>query len=189
MISQVFVRLFIECKYIDEDAIFWFDRVDGEKIKKFRERHFGNKQVNITKTHYGENLDVVKLFHDSSGFFPAIIQPLHAMIYYRNKNIAMISNGIPIASVLNYPVIICSSFDKFHRTDFCQSTAREVKNNFLTEVNYAYNDQVSHTAREEYFLVDVVNFKDLESFTKTILAEARELTSVIHFEVNTSDEI
>ena len=59
---------------------------------------------------------------------------------------------------LNYPVVVCSSFEKLFRTDFFNSTEPvQINENFQLEIQYAYTDH-SNTVRSDHFLIDFVEY-------------------------------
>lgn len=70
--------------------------------------------------------------------------------------------------ILEYPVVVCSSFDRIFAVDFdAGSPPRPVGDNFQLEVRYAYIDH-QRRQRNEYFLLDFVAFDKLADFEGTI---------------------
>jgi hypothetical protein len=88
--------------------------------------------------------------------------------------------GGMIPPTYQYPLILCSSFEKFHKASIDGSTAIEsISSNFCMEVNYAYKREDSPTSAQEYFLVDVVSFELLNEFLTEIDQDA-EITRRVH---------
>src|SRR5438045_321384 len=60
------VRLFIECKYITGDTVFWFEAKDMERATQRIVRDTGmedpRRNTEITKHHYYTNVPVAKLW-------------------------------------------------------------------------------------------------------------------------------
>ena len=172
------VRLFIECKYINGESVFWFDEKDMERAIQRTMVDTGmdepQKNTAIRKHHYLANIPVAKLFASSRRFgdeydlwHKAINQGLNAMVYYQD-----IYNLIPKSEwearntlhYLSYPIIICSSFEGLHQKDMKDEAILEkISDPFQLEVNYAYVDRKGDSHRR-YFLIDVVSIEKLGEF-------------------------
>lgn len=176
----VFVRLFIECKFINKPVVFWFDEINNDMvIKKIMEITLLNPENTLIKTHhYFKNNQVAKLFTSSSDkmqdnelIYKAFIQSLNAMLYYRsNRSIIPKGNLKPTDTKkkLEYPIIICNSFKNFFKVNPDDKKGYlELDGNFLLEVNYAYPDETGY-ATSDYFLIDIVNFEKLDNFLKEL---------------------
>ncbi len=76
-------------------------------------------------------------------------------------------------SVIEFPVVVCSSFDKIYSVDFyTESEPESIKDNFQLEVRYAYIDR-QNNQRDDYFLLDFVEFNQLEKFAEAIDQDAK----------------
>ena len=76
-------------------------------------------------------------------------------------------------AVIELPVVVCSSFEQFYSVDFYNDSKPElVKDNFQLEVRYAYIDRYQNQ-RDDYFLLDFVEFNQLDKFTKAIDEDAK----------------
>jgi len=74
--------------------------------------------------------------------------------------------------VLEYPVVVCSSFDRIYSVDFnADSDPEPIRDNFQLEVRYAYVDR-HESQRNDYFLLDFVAFEKLVEFEIAIDAGA-----------------
>ena len=74
---------------------------------------------------------------------------------------------------MEFPVVVCSSFDKIYSVDFyTESQPESIKDNFQLEVRYAYIDR-RNNQRDEYFLLDFVEFSQLEKFAEAIDKDAK----------------
>jgi hypothetical protein len=69
---------------------------------------------------------------------------------------------------LEYPVVVCSSFSQLYAVEFLEeSPAKEMEKNFQIEVQHAYLDR-SGNQRDDYFLLDVVEFDQLAVYEKAV---------------------
>lgn len=181
--GTIIIRLFIECKYIAEQTIFWFEEKDIEKAKEVvdgtRSFHEANKNYEVvTNHHYLSNNSIAKLYRtegknsDGDPIFKAINQCLNATIYYRHSRTDLRKKYDHLSpEELNYPIIICNSFDKFIKKDTTsdESTLSSITELFQLEVDYAYMTKDSPT--EELFYIDVLNISDFKDFEEKILAK------------------
>lgn len=158
------VRLFIECKYINNDNMFWFDGISKEKAMKYANRsvYFSEGNQNIENFHYSK-IDSVAKLAESNGrnkdsFYASSIQAIHPMIYMDNKHIDGANK------ILEYSLILCNNFDKLHRRDMDNVDGYEkIEDNFTLELNYSYLDK-EKKSKNDYFLIDVVNFEKFKQF-------------------------
>lgn len=192
--QQINVQLFLECKYIIKEIIFWFDDKNEsgavsklEKDTGLRILH-GRTSADITpdKFHYLSNQKVAKLFSTNTNkedvIYKAITQCLNSEIYYDqwSNNPIHFSfsrrQGVKTA-IIKYPVIICDNFDKLQEVNFTNGTYehKNIKDFFQLEINYTYLDKTKTRAITENFWIDIVNFNDLDSFIGVIEKEAREI--------------
>ena len=76
-------------------------------------------------------------------------------------------------ALLEFPVVICSSFQKVYGVDFfADSIAQRVTDNFQLEIQYAYLDRTG-TQRNEHLLLDFVEFEQLKTFVAAIAEDAK----------------
>lgn len=179
------VRLFIECKYINGDTVFWFDSKDQDRAVDRIMRDTGmdhpTKNVTIQRHHYYQDVPVAKLFASDKGkneenemISKAINQNLNATVYYRNRgdlNLAKTPYGHRenVLSYVSYPIIVVSSLDRFHSTDMDGSgVIAPITEPFQLEVNYAYTDK-DRNAHSEYFLIDVTSLDKLADFLDKVI--------------------
>lgn len=180
------IKLFIECKYIRPKTVFWFHDKDKTKAEELVTQTTPLKSDNTytNRHHYLGGVDsVAKLFADEGKrsadneiFYKALNQSLNAMVYYRNReSIIKLPNGESsvILTSVNYPVIICNSFENLYRAPFdTDADPLNITEDFLLEVNYAYMTS-DGTNKNEYFLIDILNFNFLDSFLGIIEDEVR----------------
>lgn len=179
--GTVNVKLFIECKYLSKKTVFWFHGKDNQKAEDLviqttplKRGHPDTKQH-----HYLKGVgSVAKLFANESKnladndiFYKALNQSLNAMVYYRNKETIIklppSRNGYVLKTV-NYPIIVCNSFDNLHRVEIdTDAVPSNITENFLLEVNYAYLTSDGNN-KNEYFLIDILNFDLFDSFLEKI---------------------
>ncbi|OGY42364.1 MAG: hypothetical protein A2Y82_04355 [Candidatus Buchananbacteria bacterium RBG_13_36_9] len=183
-ILSINIRFFIECKYINEDAIFWFDNCDNIKARQkvISETSIDNPE-NWSKRHrYLDAQKVAKLFESSNDrnienqtLYKALTQSLNSLVYYKELH-SIIPPYQLNWKTLNYPIILCSSFDKFYNYDIdIKNELENIKENFLLEINYAYIDK-SRENQQEYFLIDIVAFDNFENFINEV--ESKDLAFV-----------
>lgn len=183
--ETVNVKLFIECKYISQKTVFWFHNKDKQKAEKLVTQTTPLQTDNIyTKKHHylGEVDSVAKLFADERKksadneiFYKVLNQSLNAMVYYRNKeSIIKLPNGRNgyILKTVNYPVIVCNSFENLYRVEIdTNADPLNITENFQLEVNYAYMTP-NGSNKNEYFLIDILNFDLFDSFLEKIEVDA-----------------
>ena len=124
------------------------------------------------KHHYlAQSPRVAKLFAASIGrgtdndpYYKALNQVLNAMVSMRGGQVtvpALKKRGRGPMALLEFPVVICSSFQKVYGVDFfADSIAQRVTDNFQLEIQYAYLDRTG-TQRNEHLLLDFVEFEQL----------------------------
>ncbi len=189
--GTVNIQLFIECKYIKEDTVFWFDERNKQEAVDLVLRTTPLKDPrNYFMTgdhHYLTDSLVAKLFAskaqspDGEVFYKAITQSLNGMIANsRNGSILPdIFNNTRndmIKATLKYPVILCNSFDNLYKYDVIQKGEPEkVIEDFEIETQYAYFDH-SKNQRNEFFLIDVVSLETLNDYLNVL--EGKDLKVV-----------
>jgi hypothetical protein len=184
--GDVVVRLFIECKYVFSHSVFWFAEKDQESAlnlvcasSPFRADNMYTKQH-----HYlTQSPKVAKLFATSSKkapenepFYKALNQVLNAMVSMRGQPVSIPglkeSKRAPQVAI-EFPAVVCSSFDQLYAVDFYMESQPEViKDNFQLEARYAYIDR-QNKQRDDYFLLDFVEFSQLEKFAEAIDEDAK----------------
>lgn len=184
-LGTVNVKLFIECKYISQNTVFWFHEKDKQKAEELVTQTTPLRTDNIyTKKHHylGGVGSVAKLFADerkksaeNEMFYKALNQSLNAMVYYRNKEsiikLPNDRNGY-ILKTVNYPVIVCNSFENIYRVEIdTDADPLNITENFQLEVNYAYMTS-NGSNKNEYFLIDILNFDWFDSFLEKIEVDA-----------------
>ncbi|MEI6238425.1 MAG: hypothetical protein WCP15_02745 [bacterium] len=190
-VGSVNARLFIECKYINGDTIFWFDNRDKERSVERIMTDTGmddpNRDIGVQGHHYFSDAPVAKLFsseksrgEDNELMSKAINQNLNALIYYRDRSDLIPNNPHKRTNVLSrvsYPLIVVNSFEHFFKTDMADTSGKfePITEPFQLEVNYAYIDKTK-TGKNEYFLIDVVSIDKLSEFLSMI--EKKDVTAV-----------
>ena len=184
--GDVAVRLFVECKFIPSYSVFWFADKDTEAAEKLvcSNGHFRLDNMYTKKHHYlAQSPRVAKLFAASIGrgtdndpYYKALNQVLNAMVSMRGGQVtvpALKKRGRGPMALLEFPVVICSSFQKVYGVDFfADSIAQRVTDNFQLEIQYAYLDRTG-TQRNEHLLLDFVEFEQLKTFVAAIAEDAK----------------
>ncbi|MFA6254883.1 MAG: hypothetical protein WC675_02470 [Patescibacteria group bacterium] len=179
------IQLFIECKYINNSIVFWFDNKNTNAAEDMivnntcLPHHKDN--ITIDQHHHFEDKKVAKLFsssaslqklHENEEFYRALNQTLNGMVYYKNRGGFSI-NPKPIRErykqeVIHYPIILCNNFEKIFRINIGEDKYSKLEDNYFElEVNYSYitNGSQEHN---EYFLIDVVDFTKFEEYLKKL---------------------
>lgn len=173
------IRLFIECKYITGDTVFWFDSKDKnraiERMMSDTGMEHPDRNINIRKLHYFSDMPVAKLFsseksrgEDNELMNKAVNQSLNALVYYRHRGGLIPENPRIRNRTLRqvpYPLIVVNSFEHFFSTSMDDDTGKvePITEPFQLEVNYAYVDK-DRNSHNEYFLIDVVSIDKMEEF-------------------------
>lgn len=184
--GDVLVRLFVECKFVAAETVFWFapKNIDAAKalvcsFNPFREDNFYTE-----KHHYLSQCPVVaKLFAsgndrapENDPFFKALNQALNATVAMRGQlpahpSLAGRRRGKLV--VLEYPVVICSSFDQLYGTNFLTEVEpTPIRESFQMEVQYAFLDRMGHQ-RNDYFLLDFTSYDQLPAYESAIADGAK----------------
>ncbi len=178
--GSLIVRLFVECKYIVGETVFWLDEKDKEGAvgRIIADTGLGDpRRTGIARGHhYLTAAPVAKLSQSESGkgddndvISRAINQSLNALVYYRHRELGLATlkhreNFGRIA----YPIIVTNSFDRFHSTLIGgDETPTKIVQPFQLEVNYAYTDR-DRNGHNEYFLIDVVSIDRLADFLSSL---------------------
>jgi hypothetical protein len=185
-IDDVAVRLFIECKFVPSYSVFWFAEKDQDSAVELvcANGHFQADNTMTKKHHYlAQSPKVAKLFATSASramenepFYKALNQVLNAKVSMSGRPLSVPalkrSQRSPSAPI-EFPVVVCNSFDKVFSVDFySESQAEAIKDNFQLKVRYAYIDR-SNNQRDDYFLLDFVEFSKLEKFAEAIAEDAK----------------
>jgi hypothetical protein len=177
LIGHVVIRLFVECKYVPAPSVFWFSYKDGNAARNLVYKGGIFRKDNTFSDHHhylATSERVAKLFASSSSkstenepFYKALNQVLNGMVSMSGREISIPelkkfpgSNKV----LLEFPVVVCSSFDKLYQVGFDkESSPEKITDNFQLEVIYAYTDRGSNS-REEYFLIDMVEMSQLGKY-------------------------
>lgn len=175
-LNDLHVQLFIECKYINNETVFWFDNKNFDSVRQkiTRETPIEDNGYDILNTghHYGKKDSVAKLFASKSDknnenevMFKAIQQSLNSLIFFKNG--PKLGRSARYSYELYYPLIIVDKFEKFYKVDVDnENNLIKILDNFQLEVNYAYKLQQKDFF--EYFLIDVVDFSKISSLLDEI---------------------
>lgn len=183
--DYVAVRLFVECKFIATDAVFWFADKNREAAQALvcATHPFRPNNSYTSEHHYlAHSTRVAKLFatagsktSENEPFYKALNQSLNALVSMRGRPLNIKDQKkreVTPVTVLECPVVVCSSFERLYCVDFLRdSSPVPIANNFQLEVQYAYVDAGSRP-RDDYFLLDFVERSRLEEFCKAVDASA-----------------
>lgn len=178
------VTLVIECKYVKQEIVFWFDKKDADQTNERITKDIPvlKNNTNIEKHHWYSEDEVAKLFAtynpnrderqpENEIIFTSIDKVLNCLIYYRNTlpRRSTIPPGANSEPRIHYPLIKVDSFSKMFKTTLDDPERFEPLDQkiwFPVEVNYAYilYGQGQKYQHLEYFLGDIVNFTKLGEY-------------------------
>lgn len=178
--GDVYLRLFIECKYVSTLTVFWFDAKDIEQAISCVVRQTGWKEPQAYaapyQLHHLANNGVAKLFdsgrsrgEDNEAFSRAINQTLNGLVYYRARPSLALRrrSGRRTLLTMTFPLIALNSFSELQQTHMNEpTTTLPILEPFQLEVNYAY--KANENDRSEYFLIDVVALDMLPAFLESL---------------------
>ena len=166
-------QLFVECKYLKQPIVFWFDIRDRDRALLWLNSRtpFKSNNANHAKQHHMQaGGHVAKLFSDGTkeenreAFYRALAQCLGALTQsdWGTKQ----SNK---RACISYPVIVHSDTADLYRVDVMNGSSPPtlLETNIVLELNYAYMDRRGRN-QQEYFLIDVVRFSRLREFLATL---------------------
>lgn len=192
-LGYLVVRLFVECKFVNQDAVFWFAKQDKHSTQKLIHSSIGaDPDTNLKPSYhhyFKNNRKVAKLFASNAErfteneiFYRALNQTLNSMTSMRNRPTSIRElEDFPehVKAIVNFPVIVCNSFERVFAVDFfSDSEPNPVEENFLFEVRYAYIDE-QNQHKNEYFLLDFVDFSQLDKFVDLVDLDAKGLSSFL----------
>lgn len=192
--GDLLVRLYIECKFIAVPTVLWFAAKDTAAAKALVSGSgpFQPDNTYTDKHHYlSGNSRVAKLFEsarakgqETDPVYRALNQVLNAYVAMRGNLFSLRTtpdDGSRRQTLLEYPVVVCSSFDQLYEVDFLgRSPGGPVGDNFELEVQYAYTDR-GGSHRTDYFLIDIVAYDRLEAFASAIDTDARSAAYLAGF--------
>lgn len=195
-VGPIRVRLFLECKYIFQETVLWFDEKDMERTYRLIDSTIGSETTKYnyqaTNYSYGKNEPVAKLFGSKKGneenevLSKALNQCLNAYVYYKHRTTSSTPRYTGISGSISYPVIVCNSFDKFRKVAMSDASQKieVVTEPFQLEVNYAYLD-TDKKPQNEFFLIDVITINQIDEYLAHIEGtDVKEKKSLIYTEAS-----
>lgn len=183
-LGGVVVRLFVECKYVPGHSVFWFTNKSRTAVEELlcNTGPFRENNTYTAKHHYLLGDRVAKLFTSSNNrgqevepFYKALNQALNGLVSLRAqppKASLSATSTDDILAVLDFPIVVCSSFSSLYAADFDgQHEPNEIRENFQLEVEYAYVSS-SGQATDELFLLDFVEYNKLPVFVAALQEDA-----------------
>jgi len=165
--ERVLVRLFIECKYIKNQVLFYFVKKDKKKATDFfRDNHLlrNEEYLDLQKNHYLKDEEVAKTWRPVEGrddVYDAWTQSVHSMIYYQ-KNL-----NEKIRYVYDLPVVVLKNLDNIFRKEDGTISFSKITSNFQLEIDYSYSLPGSLGELKTYY-IDMVSFDNFLPFLKEI---------------------
>ncbi|MFA6447379.1 MAG: hypothetical protein WCW31_03950 [Patescibacteria group bacterium] len=179
-IGNFTLRLFIECKYLTEPTLFWFEAKDYGRAKNLLKSNGllygaqdyyleGGTSSPAKPHHYLLKKNAAKLwqvFNSSKdkpdSFYQAMNGSLNALIFQREHSRSGNQDTV------DYPVIIINDLERtFRREPDAKSGFGKITNHFQIEVNYSYINRIS-VPSEQYFLLDVIDQNNIPVFLSAL---------------------
>lgn len=187
--ESVRLRLFIECKYVAEGTVFWMDPLDRPRALNWVHVNTPFRPANVAtrEQHYFQNnVSVAKLFaseqrkgDENDPIYRALNQCLNGYIYNQARESMLHTLEGERTLQINYPVLICSDFKEFYETSVAKPGApTPIQRNFQLELNYAYLNRHAAATRD-YFLLDVVDFTNIDAFITSLDREMAAVTYML----------
>ena len=183
-IKDLGVRLFIECKYVSAYSALWFADKDREAARELvvAKGVFRRDNTYTDNHHYlSQSPQVAKLFAtagsrgpDTELFYRSLNQVLNGMVAKRGQRMT-VRGCVPekLRPSIELPVIVCNSFENLYGVSFYgEPDLRPISKPFQIEVRYAYTDRLDGF-KEDYFLIDVINFDGLPEFSAAVDGDAK----------------
>lgn len=192
-LGSIRVRLVVECKYISEDTLCWFDMKDvqrsNELIVAGTPFKPSSEHIGIQSHHWYTISEVAKLFAarpegkdrrkepEGEVLFSAFDKVLNSLIYYSLIRTIIPTSNLSTPSLfpksITVPVVIVNDFGRLYKTTIARPDVVECLAGdqwFVAEINYAH---IKFTAgarfsMTEYFLADVVSFTALSDYLAMI---------------------
>lgn len=171
-VESLTIRLFVECKYIKDINVLWFEQKDAESATELAKDNSimrGLEDCNLQDTstlphkihHYLQGNEVMKLGSKTGNIDPlyeGMNGCLNALVFYKEHQYS----GIP--NTIDFPIITVDNFKNLHKRNSSNNRGyEEISDNFQMEVNYSFTDRQNKPATK-YFLLDIINGDKLENF-------------------------
>lgn len=195
--TTIAVQLFVECKFINQEILIWFDKLDKGRAVAQLEKDFdlriaydkaGGYDISWNEFHYLKHERVAKLFSVNANnediFYKAISQSLLAKRFYTSTNCLILEKEghfeyQNITRTIRYPVILCDNFQRLFEVKN-DHTYEQIPSSFLLEVYYNF-EKSSNSG--EYVLIDVVDINKLNTYLEILEVEINSLVSAFQFKV------
>jgi hypothetical protein len=194
--AKLQVRLFTECKWIlptvsvylnflpkDEKLAINLARDNDILRQKFYAPLEGLSGEPLRVHHYIQPKEVVRTAicenkgkgsRNNDIFFDAWEQALHALLYYKHYTpkrwIPVDKEFVDTIYIIDYSVVVVSSFDTFYKRDWISKMSSQINDNFIWSVNYSYpvlsNNEQRHIRKD--FFVDITSFPTFEGFLENL---------------------
>jgi len=190
---QVNVQLFIECKYVNQEVMLWFDKPDTERAVEALQRDSGlqlavrtSGDITPDSFRYLKAEKVAKLFTTNSGkediIYKALSQSLRSLVYYKQWAPGPVANQFNghselVSHIVRYPVVVCDNFKNLKEVvvgeGLSNFVTKDLLDSFLLETNYVYFNKAKTTTINDYFWVDFVDTNYLATFLQSLESEVK----------------
>lgn len=185
------IFLFIECKCLDGEVVFWMDEVDKKGAQDVIRHSIVNLDINQQDTfqenHYLKLPKVAKLFEtkqkekrsNQDVIFSAFTQSIKSLIFFRREK--------NYASGIYYPIVVYKPKNKiavYSEKDVLKYNILNEKEIILEVNHYSFKDEVGQMRFDtnQKFFVDFIAEKDFEAFLKVALYnDIAEINEILKF--------
>lgn len=195
--GAVAIQLFIECKYINQEIVFWFEKLNKSQAVLKLEKETGLRiaynepgdyDITWNEFHYLHQEKVAKLFSPNANnedvIYKAISQSLTAQRFYglSDRLIFKKENHFAyqdIVKTVRYPIILCDNFENLFelKEEGAKYTYSRIPSSFLIEAYYTFEK----SDQADYILIDVVDINRLGDFLKNLEIEAMSIAKSYQF--------
>lgn len=191
------IFLFIECKHLDGEVVFWMDNVNKDKVEAvIHDSIVGlniRREDTIQTNHYLKVSKVAKLFEtkqkekksNQDVVFSAFTQSIKSLIFYKKNNYN--------APGIYYPIVVYEPKDKVAVYSESDENKYKIINEreIILEVNYSFKDEVddivvgkSQFISRQNFFVDFITKDDFKGFLNYALQEEiEEINRILQFNI------
>ncbi len=165
--DKFLVRLFIECKYIKNDNLFYFvsRNIEKAKIQAKDNGVLRNiEYVDLQNNHYFKESEVAKTWKPSSGrddIYDAWVQSVHALIYYQ------VHQREDTNYIVDIPVVLLKDFDNLYKKEKAETGFSKIDKDFQIEIDYSYSIPNGRDIQKTFF-VDIISFDSIDNFLQVL---------------------
>ncbi|MFH1656167.1 MAG: hypothetical protein ABH956_00125 [Candidatus Nealsonbacteria bacterium] len=168
--KKILIKLFISCKFIKDDIVFWFGKKNIIKANELVKNGLSLNQEELERNesvlkfhHYNIEKNVANKNAQKGNkdiIFNAREESIKSFLYSPLED-----DEFEYKEIYKFPIVIVNNFDNFcKRDDSSKDRCLKIENNFQFEILYSI--LISGHPKRKYFLVDFISIDRLEFFLK-----------------------